>query len=54
MKNENDRRNLYNFLVDIEYIRRGDEKTNQKKFFTSLLKSFGKIEKEEPENLEGK
>ena len=33
MKNENDKRNLYNFLTDIGYTILGDEKTNQKIFF---------------------
>ena len=45
MKNENDQRNLYNFLVDNGYTGRGDEKTNQKKFFTRLFKLFGNIKK---------
>ena len=52
MKNEDDQRNLYNFLLDVGYTGRGDEKTNQKKFFTRLFKSFGKIKKE-PDNLKG-
>ena len=51
MKNENDKRNLYSFLVDIGYTGSGDEKTNQKKFFTSLFKKYGNIEKEAPDNL---
>ena len=54
MKNENGKRNLYNFLVDIGYNGQGDEKTNQKKFFTSLFKFFGNIKKEEPDNLKGR
>ena len=33
MKNENYRRKLYDFLVDIGYTGRGDEKTIQRKFF---------------------
>ena len=51
--NENDKRNLYNFLVDIGYTGSGDKKTNQKKFFTSLLKKFGNIKREEPDKLKG-
>ena len=53
MKNENDKRNLCNFLVDTGNTGCGDEKTNQKKFFTSLFKKFGNITKEEPDNLKG-
>ena len=45
-------RNLYNFLVDIGYTGPGDEKTNQKKFFTTLFKQFGNIKKE-PAVLKG-
>ena len=33
IKNENDRKNLYNFSTDIEYNGDGDEQTSQKKFF---------------------
>ena len=53
MKNEKDKRNLYNFLVDIGYAGRGDEKTKQKKFFTTLFKKFGNFKKEEPADLKG-
>ena len=53
MKNENDRRTLYNFLTDVGYTGNGDEKTNQTKFFKSLFKQFGNIKKEEPDNLKG-
>ena len=45
MKNENYLRTLYNFLVDVRYNGIGDEKTNQKEFFTRLLKQFGNIKK---------
>ena len=54
MKNESDKRNLYNFLTDIGYNGLGDERTNQKKFFTNLIKNYRKIKKEEPDNLKGK
>ena len=54
MRDENDRRNLYNFLTDIRYTGLGDEKTNQKKFFTKLIKDYRNIKREEPDNLEGK
>ena len=47
MKNENDRRNLYNFLTDIGYNGLGDGKINQKKFFTKLIKDYRNIKKEE-------
>ena len=53
MRNENEQRTLYNFLVDIGYNGVGDEKTNQKKFFSSLFKQFGNIKKEELDNLRG-
>ena len=53
MKNENDRRTLYNFLTGVGYTGNGDEKTNQTKFFKSLFKQFGNIKKEEPDNLKG-
>ena len=53
LKNENDRRTLYDFLVDVGYSGTGDEKTNQKKLFTALSKQFGYIKKEESTNLEG-
>ena len=54
MKDESDKRNLYNFLTDIGYNGLGDEKTNQTKFFTRLLRQYKSIKKEEPDNLEGK
>ena len=38
MKNEDDKRNLYNFLTDIGYSGLGDENTNQTKFFRKLIK----------------
>ena len=53
MKNENDRITLYKFLTDVGYTGIGDEKTNQTKFFTKLLRQFRNIKKEEPVNLEG-
>ena len=53
MKNENDRRTLHNFSVDIGYKEQGAEKTNQKNFFTRLFKLFGNSQKEEPDNLKG-
>ena len=43
---------LYNFLTDIGYNGLGDEKTNQTKFFTKLIKDYRNIKKEE--HLEGK
>ena len=52
MKNENDRITLYNFLTDVGYTGIGDEKTNQTKFFTKLLRQFRNIKKEEPVILE--
>ena len=53
MKNEDDRRTLYNFLVDIGYNGQHDEKTNQNKFFKKLFNQFTNIKKEEPDNLKG-
>ena len=53
MKNENDQRALYNFLVDVGYTGDGDRKTNQKNFFTRLFNSFENNKKEEPDILEG-
>ena len=53
MKNENDQRTLYNFLVDVGYTGNDDEKTSQKKFFKRLIKSFKYIKKEDPDNLKG-
>ena len=53
MKNENDRRTLYNFLTDIAYTGDGDEKTNENKFFKKLFKQFGNTKKEELDNLKG-
>ena len=54
MKNESDKRNLYNFLTDIGYNGLGDERTNQKKFFTNLIKNYRNLKKEEPDILKGK
>ena len=54
MKNESDKRNLYSFVTDIGYNGVGDEKTNQTKFFTRLLRQYRNIKKEEPDKLEGK
>ena len=45
MKNENNRRTLYNFSTDVGYNGNDDEKINQKKFFTRLSKQFGNIKK---------
>ena len=53
MKNENDRKTLYNFLTDVGYTGIGDDKTSQTKFFKRLLKQYKNIRKEEPTNLEG-
>ena len=53
MKNENDRRTLYNSSRDVGYTGNGDEKTNQTIFSKSLFKQFGNIKKEEPDNLKG-
>ena len=53
MKNEDDRKTLYNFLVDLGYNGQHDEKTSQNKFFKRLFNQFRNIKKEEPENLPG-
>ena len=53
MKNEDARRTLYNFLVDIGYNGQHDEKTNQNNFFKRLFNQFRNIEKEEPDNIKG-
>ena len=53
MKNENDKKTLYNFLTDIGYNGLGDEKTNQTKFFTKLIKDYRNIKKEEHLDLKG-
>ena len=53
MKNENDRRTLYNFLTDVGYTGGVDEKTNQNKIFKKLFKHFRNIKKEEPDKLKG-
>ena len=53
IKTENDRITLYKFLTDVGYTGIGNEKTNQTKFFTKLLRKFRNIKKEEPVNLEG-
>ena len=48
MKNEDDRRTLYNFLTDIGYnTHNGDISNSQKKFFTRLFNQFENIKKEE-------
>ena len=54
MKIEDDRRTLYNFLVDIGYNGEHDEKTNQNKFFKRHFNQFRNIKKEEPDNLIGR
>ena len=53
MRDEDDKRNLYNFLIDIGYNGLGDENTNQTKFFKKLIKQYRNIEKEEPIDLKG-
>ena len=53
MKNENDKRNLYKLLTDIGYDGLGDEKTNQKKFFTKLIKDYRNFKREEHTDLKG-
>ena len=53
MKNENDKRNLYNFLTDIGYNGLADENTNQIKFFKKLIRQYRNIKKEEPIDLKG-
>ena len=50
-KNEDDPRNIYNFLVDIGYNGQHDEKTNQNNFFKRLFNQFRIIKKEETVNL---
>ena len=48
MKNEDDRRTLYNFLTDIGYnTHNSDEQTSQKKIFIRLFNQFENIKKEE-------
>ena len=54
MKNENDKKTLYNFLTDIKYDGIDDEKTNQKRFFTNLIKDYSNIKEEEANNFEGR
>ena len=51
-RNEDDRRTLYNFLVDLGYNGQHDEKTNQNKFFKRLPNQFKNIKVEEPDNLQ--
>ena len=51
MKDDNDQITLYNVLADIGYDGQGDEKTNQKNFFTRLLKLFGNTKEEELDNV---
>ena len=53
MKNENDKKTLYNFSIDIGYNGLGDENTNQTKFFKKLIKQSRNIKKEEPIYLKG-
>ena len=53
MKNDDDRRPLYNFLVDLGYNGQHDEKTNQNNFFIKLFNQFRNTKKEEPDNLQG-
>ena len=53
MKNEIDRKTLYNFLTDVGYTGIGVEKTNQSRFFKRLLKQSRNIKKEEPTDLQG-
>ena len=53
MKNENDRKTLYNFLTDVGYTGIGDEKTSQTKFFKRLSRHYRNIKKEEPLDLKG-
>ena len=53
MKNQNDKRTLYNFLTDVGYTGVCDEKTSQSRFFKRLLKQYRNIKKEEPANLKG-
>ena len=53
MRDEADRRTLYNFLTDVGYTGRDDEKTNQTKFFIRLFKQLRNIKKEEPTDLQG-
>ena len=53
MKNENDRKTLYNFLTDVGYTGVSDEKTNQSRFFKRLLKQYRNIKKEETTDLKG-
>ena len=45
MKNESVKKNLYNFLTDIGYNGLSDEKTNQTKSFTRLLRQYRNIKK---------
>ena len=54
MKNENVKKNLYNFLTDIGYNGDGDQQTSQKKFFIRLFNQYRNIKKEEPSDLIGR
>ena len=45
MKNENDRRTLFNFSTDVGYNGIDDEKISQTKFYSRLPKKFGNIKK---------
>ena len=54
MKNENDRKNLYNFLRDIGYNGDGDKQTSHKKLFIRFFNQYRNIKIEEPSDLEGR
>ena len=54
MKNDDDRKTLYNFLSDVGYNPAGDINTSQTKFFKRLFNQFVNIKKEEPDNLGGR
>ena len=53
MKNENDKKTLYDFLTDIGYNGYSDQQTNQTKFFKKLITQYRNIKKEEPTDLKG-
>ena len=53
MKNENDKKTLYDFLTDIGYNGYRDQQTNQTKFFEKLITQYRNIKKEEPTDLKG-
>ena len=48
MRNEDDKKTLYNFLRVIEYNGRFDQKNSQKKFFRGIINQFKNIKKEDP------